>query len=36
MDNALKVQKADFVIDTGTSEFAVFRKVKEIIKQVLG
>jgi dephospho-CoA kinase len=29
-----KVKKADFVIDTGVSEFAVFREVKNIIKKI--
>lgn len=35
MESRLKVRKADFVIDTGVSEFAVFREVKRIIKEIL-
>jgi dephospho-CoA kinase len=31
-----KVKKADFVIDTSFSEFAVFREVKNIINKILG
>ena len=29
-----KVRKADFVVDTGVSEFAVFREVKNIINKI--
>ena len=31
-----KVRKADFVIDTSFSEFAVFREVKGVINKILG
>jgi dephospho-CoA kinase len=32
MESKQKVKKADFVLDTGLSEFAVFREVKKIMK----
>lgn len=35
MGSEEKVKKADFVIDTGLSEFAVFREVKRIISLVV-
>ena len=35
MDSKKKVEKADYVIDTALSEFAVFREVKNIMNKVL-
>jgi dephospho-CoA kinase len=35
MESSQKVKKADFVIDTGLSEFSVFREVKKIMKKLL-
>jgi dephospho-CoA kinase len=35
MESSLKVKKADFVIDTGMSEFSVFREVKRIMKNFI-
>lgn len=34
MDSAKKAERSDFVIDTTNSEFAVFRKVKEIMRSI--
>jgi dephospho-CoA kinase len=35
MESGQKVKRASFVIDTGVSEFAVFREVKKIMKQLI-
>jgi dephospho-CoA kinase len=36
MDSAEKARRANFVIDTKVSEFSVFRKVREIMRDVRG
>lgn len=36
MDSRDKTQKADFLIDTGFSQFVVFREIKKIVSLVVG